>query len=58
MITPIALLLNLCDGKRTVEQIAGEMEDHLSPDGKEIVTMVVEAVRNLLADGLVHLAAD
>ena len=58
VITPIALLLNLCDGKRTVEQIAGEMEDHLSPDGEEIVTMVVEAVRNLLADGLVHLAAD
>jgi hypothetical protein len=58
VITPIALLLNLCDGRRTVGQIAGEMEDHLSADGKEIVIMVVEAVRNLLADGLVHLSAD
>ena len=55
VIAPIALLLNLCDGKRNVEQIAGEMKDYLSDDGNEAISIVIEAVRNLLADGLLQL---
>ncbi len=58
VITPIALLLNLCDGKRNIKQIGQEMGDYISPDSKESNGLVIEAVRNLLADGLLQLVGN
>jgi hypothetical protein len=55
VIAPIALLLNLMDQKRTVRSLAEEVASTLKVDDSITEELVLVAIRNLAADGLVEL---
>ena len=55
VIPPIALLLNTMDQKRTVGSLAEEVASTLKLDAVITEQLVLVAIRNLAADGLIEL---